>query len=59
MRSALNRQASVQKETARRVIEALAAQRREDRRNGLSPTFLALKKRQAQQEDRMARLAGY
>ena len=49
----------VQKRTAQRILSALAEQRKFDRRNGLSPRFLAIKKEQARHEERMSRLTGY
>lgn len=49
----------VHKRTAARVLVALAEQRKLDRRNGLSPRFLAIKKEQARHEERMSRLTGY
>jgi len=52
-------QKSVQKKTAARLLTALAEQRKEDRRNGLSARFLAARKQQIQREARLERLAGY
>lgn len=52
-------QATVQKKTAQRILQALAEQRREDRRNGTSARFLKARQRQAALEERLTRLAGY
>lgn len=53
------RQPTVRLRTVQHLLQALDQQRREDRRNGASPRFLAARKAQALQEERLMRLAGY
>lgn len=49
----------VQKRTVARVLEALAEQRKVDRRNGSSERFKQARRRQARREEQLERLAGY
>lgn len=49
----------VQKKTVVRILVALGEQRKIDRRNGTSPSFIAAKRAQAANEQRMNLLAGY
>jgi len=49
----------VQKKTVVRILVALGEQRKTDRRNGASPSFVQAKREQAEREDRIGRFAGY
>jgi hypothetical protein len=50
---------TMQAGTARLIILALYERRKEDRRNGAGEAFLKARKKQAEIEERMGRLAGY
>jgi len=49
----------VQKKTVRLVVITLYEKRKSDRRNGSGEIFFEMKKKQAELEERMNRLAGY
>lgn len=49
----------VNENTARLIVLALYQRRKEDRLNGASAQFMAAKKHQAQNEERLMRLEGY
>jgi len=49
----------VQKKTVRLVVLALHEKRKSDRRNGAGEIFLEMKRKQAEIEERINRLAGY
>jgi hypothetical protein len=53
------RQAQVRLATGRKLLVALAEQRKVDRRNGASMRFVKAKQAQARHEERLWRMAGY